>query len=211
VIYKFGKYPRWYTTWNLESKWLSFRYGDTAAIDFPEEKYDKLDSIVIGILDSVQFVLNKTINPLNEFRGQKIRVYVEDHDIYSADYTIACMALPILEKLRDEKHGYPMIEPDDIEGMPEELKPTKEELQEYSENYTPDSLAEARWNWVLNEVIFAMECITDDSWEDEFFAWEDPNNMMSLKMIDKEGYDAKQERINRGFRLFGQFYRALWD
>jgi len=210
MIYKFGKYPRWYTTSGLESKWLMYRYGDRG-LDLHESKFDEIDHVVIGTLDGIQRILNKTINRYNEWRGQKVRVHVENHDIWSADATIAHMVLPLLEKLRDEKHGYPLIDPKEIEGLPKELKPKKKEAEEYSKKGLPDPKAEARWNWVLNEMIFAMECIIDNSWEDEFFGRDDPDDMLSVKMIDKEGYDNTHKRIDRGLRFFGLWFRALWD
>lgn len=204
MIYKFGKYPRWHTTSGLENRWLEFRYGEEG-LDLPESKYDNFDRIVVAVLDGIQWVLNKTINPFNEWRGQKIRVHVEYHDIWSADTTIAHMVLPLLERLRDEKNGYPLIDPKEIEGLPRELKPKKKELDE------SDPKAEARWNWVMNEMIFAMQCIADDSWEDEFFEHKDPNDWMSVRMINKEKYDETQKRIDRGLKFFGIFFRALWD
>ena len=210
MIYKFGRYPHWYNTMSYEQNWPEFRYGATG-IDMPESKYGTLDRFVVFVLDGVQWFLNKTINPFNEWRGQKVRVHVEDHDIWSADATIAHMVLPLLEKLRDEKHGYPLIDPKEIEGLPKELKPKKKEAEEYARKGLPDPKAEARWNWVLNEMIFAMQCIVDDSWEDEFFGREDPDDMLSVKMIDKEGYDNTHKRIDRGLRFFGLWFRALWD
>ena len=210
MIYKFGKYPRWYNTMGYEQSWLEFRHGENGT-DMPESQYDTLDRLVIGFLDGVQWILNKTINPFNEWRGQKIRVHVDEHDVWSADVTIAHMALPLLEKLRDEKHGYPLIDPKEIEGLPRELKPKKKDLEEYSKSGMPDPKAEDRWNWVLNEMIFAMQCITDDSWEDEFFAPSDPNDMMTMRCIDKEGYDNTHKRINRGLKFFGIWFRSLWD
>jgi len=210
MIYKFGKYPRWHNTLGYEQSWLEFRHG-AKGIDIQESEYDTLDWAVVFALDGIQWILNKTINPFNEWRGQKVRVHVDDHDIWSADVTIAHMVLPLLKKLRDEKHGYPLIDPKDIEGLPKELKPTKKEADEYAKKGLPDPKAEARWDWVMNEMIFAMECIVDDSWEDEFFEREDPEDMLSVKMIDREGYKKKHERIDRGLRFFGLWFRALWD
>lgn len=206
MIYRFGKYPRWYNTADCEQSWLEFRYG-ARGINIPESKYDLLDRFIVSVLDRVQLILNKTVNSFNELRGQKIRVHVENHDIWSADVTIAHMVLPLLEKLRDEKQGYPLIDPKDIEGLPRELKPTKKEVDQYKKYGTPDDKAEGRWNWVLNEMIFAMQCIVDDSWEDEFFEMD----ATSIRMMDKEGYDETQKRIDRGLRFFGLWFRALWD
>ena len=137
MIYRFGKYPRWYSTSGLESNWLIHRYGDEG-IDYPESQYDVFDRVVIGTLNGIQWSLNKTINRFNEFRGQKVRVHVEDHDVWSVDVTIANMALPLLEKLRDESYGYPVVDPIDV---PSHLKPSMHEYKEYLENHTLDDKA----------------------------------------------------------------------
>jgi len=58
----------------------------------------------------------------------------------------------------------------------------------------------ARWEWILGEMIFAMDSIVDDSWEEQF---RDP--------FDRQGHLAYSERILNGCRLFGKYFQALWD
>jgi len=49
-----------------------------------------------------------------------------------------------------------------------------------------------RWDWIMSEMIYAFDAkINDiDEWE-----WS----------------QAKQERMQNGFRLFGKYYTGLWD
>jgi len=87
-----------------------------------------------------------------------------------------------------------------------------------------DDNAEARWEWVLNEMIFAFESkVSDGAWEDQFYTGEYgdifvkqladgnsellPNNTLK---IDREGLKRYQDRITNGFRLFGKYYESLW-
>ena len=37
------------------------------------------------------------------------------------------------------------------------------------------------------------------------------NDQISKIKVDHEGLDAHNERIKNGLRLFGKYYRTLWD
>ena len=94
-----------------------------------------------------------------------------------------------------------------------------------------EELMHKRWEWVLNEMIFAFENKVSDDWEGQFHSGEsdivwkpincvDSDGEKYYEMtlgpndtheFDKEGYTAYQDRISNGFRLFGKYYEALWD
>jgi hypothetical protein len=152
-------------------------------------------------------------------------VKIDRYDTWSMDHTLADIILPMLKQLNTEKHGAPHVDDEDV---PMELQswtsPAKDE-------YDTDGHHFARWDWVLNEMVFAFECKVDDSWSDKFssgefdkktvackwdengkatmYQWIDgPNNTYKL---DIEGMQEVQKRISNGFRLFGKYYEALWD
>ena len=201
-----GKYRHHYNTSRAESWWLGFHHGiDGSMVD--ESMYTNIDYGVISVLDGIQWILNQTINRFNEWRGyQKIRVHVDPWDTWSADHTLANVILPVLEQLRDTNNGYFLVEPKDV---PRELKPTKQELDQYYETFETDSKAYDRYEWVMNEMIFAFQCKVDDDWEDEFFHFGE--DMLDVRLVDPEGLKAKHDRIQRGFELFGKYYSSLWD
>jgi hypothetical protein len=64
-----------------------------------------------------------------------------------------------------------------------------------------DSLWHMRWEWVVNEMIFAFEKLNEDDWEAEFFA---------NKEWNKEEWTKVSDRIQNGLILFGKYYRGLW-
>jgi len=186
--------------------------------DKPNHKYEKwihrLDPICMGIQKVLDF-----IHPRVEY------VKIDRYDTWSMDHTLANIILPMLKQLRDSKHGAPNVDDEDV---PRELWsiyafPEKE--------YHVDGNHFKRWDWVLDEMIFAFEHKNDDSWQESFSSGEfdyksvacewDENGKPKLFNIvegpnhtykcDYEGMRAVEDRIQNGFRLFGKYYQNLWD
>jgi hypothetical protein len=162
--------------------------------------------------------------PFLDKRQQKVKVRIDPWDTWSMDHTLAEIVLPMLIQLKQTKHGAPNVEQEDV---PENLRAGKLELELYAKNGTTDALFFKRWDWVLDEMIFAFNSKLED-WEDQFHSGEhdilwEPVEHNGEKMFemqkgpndthewDQEGHCAYQDRINNGFRLFGKYYNALWD
>lgn len=151
-----------------------------------------------------------------------IRVRIDPYDIWEMDTTLAHIITPMLKKLKEAKHGVPVV---DDEDAPEELR-TMETTSD-----DPDfEKKERMWNWIMNEMIWAFEQKLVH-WEDQFYTGnsdiistcinpelpeeerlyettEGPNDTFK---IDMEAYMAHQHRMSNGFRLFGKYYEACWD
>lgn len=158
---------------------------------------------------------------IDKKRKRKIKVHIDRWDTWGMDHTLAYIILPMLKQLKESKHGAPYVDPKDC---PSELKPAKQTKKEKT-NGSTDSTHFERWDWVLNEMIFAFSTKLDDSWEDQFhkgehdIQWKQLEGGMS-QMIkgpndtfewDQEGQAAFHARIKNGFRLFGKYYENLWD
>ena len=162
---------------------------------------------------------------LNDWQERRrVSVKIDPWDTWSMDHTLAEIVLPMLVQLKQTKHGAPNV---DAEDVPENLRAGKLELELYAKNGTTDALFFKRWDWVLDEMIFAFNSKLED-WEDQFHSGEhdilwEPVEHNGEKMYemkrgpkdthewDSEGHQAYQDRINNGFRLFGKYYNALWD
>jgi hypothetical protein len=126
-------------------------------------------------------------------------IHIDPYDTWSMDNTLAKIVHPMLVQLKATKHGYPTGI--DLEDVPENLRAvdTTEEyffggqmqLFEY-EVCNPEhiTIEEARWDWVLDEMIYAFSILNDD---------------------DKAWIADDNKRVDNGCRLFGKYYRALWD
>jgi hypothetical protein len=165
--------------------------------------------------------LYKFLSWIHSKKEQKIEVRIDPWDTWSMDHTLAHIVLPMLVQLKQTKHGAPYVDPKDV---PKELQP-KKQTKKQRDNGETDSTHFERWDWVLDEMIFAFNSKVDDDWEEQFetgtsdLQWkklEDGNSQMvegpnHTKVYDWEGRKKYEERIANGFRLFGKYYSNLWD
>jgi len=179
-----------------------------------EDNSTKLEHALEKLEDALQRFYNTTINRiLDKKPGQKISVRIDNYDTWSMDHTLAPIILPMLVQLKETKHGSPWVDDEDV---PEELRSTNAPPKE--NDYDTDDSHHLRWDWVLDEMIFAFEQKARDDWEGDYYKYEDdPTNTeglgLGLKLVweDREGRKAHQERMSNGFRLFGKYYENLWD
>jgi hypothetical protein len=140
----------------------------------------------------------------------------------------------MLKQLKEKKHGSAIV---DLEDVPEDMRTT--ETEDWDDQLTFDFYKENdlhgwnkrgydihdRWDWVLDEMIFAFESKLDDSWQEQFTSGKSDHQLLQLenemsemidgpnhtKFYDWKGMEKYEERIQNGFRLFGKYYQTLWD
>ena len=156
--------------------------------------------------------LMKVCNWVYNKRKRKVSVKIDPWDSYNADHTLALITLPLLKQLQETKQGSAMVDDEDV---PEEIRSTNAKPKE--NEWDTDEFVHARWDWVLNEIIFALEQYTNDDAESKFYDHSDVNEeddlmtqVRSIK-IDREGLEAHQKRVQNGFRLLGLYWTNLWD
>jgi hypothetical protein len=221
--FKFGKYrdPLWCT---LHDTYMAKKYGSRFyAITESDFTPTKFDNFVEKLEDMIQTYVYQPLNWLyfNQIE-QKISVKMEPHDTYSADTMLAHVILPTLIQLKCKKQGSPFVDDEDV---PEEIRSTADTSER--EEYDTDKFFHERWEYVINEMIFAFNTKAGDNvdWEDEFISgehdiiWVDTENGMkqmthgpnNTYKYDKEAADVVANRIQNGFRLFGKYYQNLWS
>jgi hypothetical protein len=157
---------------------------------------------------------------LNDKRKRTVKVRIDTYDTWSMDETLALITLPMLKQLRKTKHGAPYVDLEDVsEGLRLEISDEQKQQGEVDEKHFE------RWDWVLDEMIFAFESKMDDSWKEQFESGEHDLELLKLenscsqmvegpkhtKVYDWEGMKVYEARIQNGFRLFGKYYQNLWD
>ena len=218
-----GRWEHAYTGWRHDKYYLD------------EDDYDRIDKIVMGFFDK----LEEFVRPLNRWsheRKRKVKVHIDGYDVWSADHTLAMIIAPTLKKLKEVQHGYPHV---DNEDVPESLHMTKEQKEALNWDGTVDANHEARWNYVLDEMIWAFEQHASPGDNDDQFHHNpeqlemlfvstgdenlDSKGMKSLEFnhqkdptkpaywVDHEGKKKHHERMANGVRLFAKYYQALWD
>lgn len=154
--------------------------------------------------------------PLDDGSEQKIEVHIDEWDTWSMDDTLAPIILPMLKQLKEAKHGAPYVDPEDC---PDELTP------EPNEGHDVDSTHFERWDWAIDQMIFAFDSKVNDDWEDRFqsgefdLEWKRRDDGMSEMIegpnhtfkIDMDARNAYANRIQKGFELFGKYFQNLWD
>jgi hypothetical protein len=150
-------------------------------------------------------------------RTRNIKVRIDKYDTWSMDTTLAHIILPMLHQLKETKHGCPDVNDEDV--------PKKLRVREatHHDGETDDNW-EARWDWVLDEMIWAFSQMNEnEDWEKEYcvkpgeWHFEDKKDGMSemvwdkKAVIDNKGIKAHRARMQNGFILFGKYYTGLWD
>ena len=212
-VYKSNYRHHWISPYIILEKVFFWR-----EIDYDEPLIEKWSNRLLPFSKAYQSVMDF-------IRPQISYVKIDRYDTWSMDHTLADIILPMLKQLNTEKHGAPHVDDEDV---PMELQswvsPAKDE-------YDIDGHHFARWDYVLNEMIFAFECKVDDTWQEKFSSGEhdmksvpckwDENGKPTLYNFEKgpndtykcdyEGMREVQKRITNGFRLFGKYYENLWD
>jgi len=129
----------------------------------------------------------------------------------------------MLRQLRKDKHGAPFTDDADV---PERLRSTtKAAIRSKKNTWDTDCNHFKRWDWIMDEMIWAFEQLCNDDHDAKFFSgesdieWEKNDDGTSTmkrgpkdtRKFDRKGYTKHQERISNGTRLFGKYYQALWD
>jgi hypothetical protein len=156
-----------------------------------------------------------------------VKIRIDSYDTWNMDGTLSMIILPMLKQLKATKHGSPFVDDEDVpENLRSTSAPPKENEWDTDENHFK------RWDWVLDEMIWAFEQLQPDcDWEQQYYtgehdtyseacAWDESGKPTMYEMKHgpndtfKADYDAIKvhaARIKNGTMLFGKYYQGLWD
>lgn len=142
---------------------------------------------------------------------RQVEIRIDPFDTYSGDHTLALIIVPLLKQLKEDKQGAPMVDDEDV---PEHLRstaaPSKENEWDVDDNFFK------RWDYVMDEMIWAMEQVVEDD-DGQFYDYSevdeeaDLNTQLRQMKVDREGLDRHHKRIQNGCRLFGKYFQSLWS
>jgi len=121
------------------------------------------------------------IGPYNDSGYTINHVKIEEFDTWNMDVTLSHIIVPMLEQFIKNCKSCAHIDLNDIPGVDPNIK-----SQDYETEFK-------HWQYVLGEMLFAFKFVRD---EDSF-------STTSNKSLEA--------RVNNGLRLFGKYYRYLWD
>ena len=195
-----GPYEHWFRPARWFKNAVLWWNGFGRNVDADKFDVDAYDALTEKIHDSRIYNAFMAVERwINDRYERRVDVKLHDYDIWSMDDTLSHVILPMLKLLREKKHGYPHVDDADV---PEHLRSTAAPAltQKQIDTACPDDNGAPRWEWVLNEMIWAFEQMDPDA-DDGFFA----------NGYDHAGHMTWQERKTRGFALFGKYFEALWD
>jgi hypothetical protein len=221
-----GPYRNWIGPYQIAEKlmfWVPKEKDEYGFSRTSKKVYDFGDRLsnIDWLTNVCQWVENK--------KKRKIKIRIDKYDTWSVDGTLAPIILPMLKQLKATKHGSTMV---DLEDVPVELRGTSTE--DYDNQLTFDFYKSDtdlspnihdRWNWVMDEMIWAFEQLNDDDNDAQFHSGESdiqfikrddglsemvkgPND---TSHFDIEGFNKHHDRIQRGTTLFGKYFKGLWD
>jgi len=112
-------------------------------------------------------------------KRRMVDIHIDRYDLWSLDHTLALIILPALKTFREDQLSFAYVDDEDI---PEDLVHLE---------------AEDKWNYILDEMIYAFESGIDDTEEDKF-------------LDNPDGYTEYLKRTERGRILFAKYYHCLW-
>ncbi len=175
-------------------------------IDYDEPLIEKWSDRLTPLCQAWQKLLD-FIHPEVKF------VKIDYWDTWSMDCTLSPIILPMLKQLKETKHGSPGVDDEDV---PDHLKSTSAPAKE--NEWDTDDNWHLRWDWVMDEMIWTFTQLANYDHEDQFYdhsevdySEKDFMKQLGKMKVDREGLDAHNDRITNGLRLFGKYYRGLWD
>jgi len=198
---------------------LFYKKWTDPEFDLYDDKNKKYTDWLVKPMELVRKFLD-VIHPKIEY------VKIDRWDTWSMDSTLGMIALPMLKQLQASKHGAPFVDDEDV---PEELKSTSAPAKE--NEWDTDDNHFKRWDWVMDEMIFAFEHHVNREWEESYrsgnidwkseaCAWDENGKATLYRQVDGpnntyecdyEGMKVIEGRIRNGFKLFGKYYQNLWD
>ncbi len=192
-------------------------------IDYDEPWVQRTVKVLDPVMAVWRTILDTIHPPINLIK-------IDNYDTWSMDSTLTPIILPMLKQLKETKHGAPYTEDKDV---PERLRSTtKAAVKSKKNSWDSDGNHFKRWDWILNEMIWSFEQLADDDWEAQFHTGKSDIKWVPSKELDakgkprnyemkkgpkdtrkwdKKGYMKYSARIDNGTRLFGKYFRALWD
>lgn len=196
-------YMFFWTDWSKCSRIRNYQLQYDDFVE-PPQWVDKLANFLNPFCKVLEKIL-KIVKPSIRY------VKIDYYDTWSMDHTLSYIVLPMLKQLKETKHGSPFTDDEDV---PDDLKSTKSKPKE--NEWDTDDNHFKRWDWILDEMIWAFEQQVDDT-ESQFFdhseseLTDDFVERIEKIKFDEDGFKAYQKRKTNGFRLFGKYMEALWD
>lgn len=173
-----GNYPKYFGPYQLVDKIFFF---------LSDEKKDKI----------VDWIPSKPFEWIDKrFNTRHIDIEIDDYDTWNAEHTLAMIIHPVLVKFRKN-----------INSFPTNFDDTDIPKTVYDKFDKKDEISLKKWEWILDEMIWAFSQILEEDYESTYFSLDENEKII----VDHEGLEAHRKRIQRGLMLFSKYYLNLWN
>ena len=182
-------------------------------IDYDEPWVKRANKILTPVMGLWMAFLDFVHPPVNY-------VKIDHYDVWSMDSTLSPIILPMLKELKRVKHGAPFVDDEDV---PPKLRARRTVYKGNADsglhkiNDDVDKKFFKRFDYILDEMIWTFEQLSMDDHEAQFYdhteSRKETDLMKSVRKIkvDRIGLRKHNDRIDNGLRLFGKYFRSLWD
>jgi len=120
-------------------------------------------------------------------------VEIDSQDLWNLDCTLALIIKPALEKFLENEVGSFQVDNKDLPGR---MTIDWEAYWDSNNEFHKETFlrAEDAWKWILKEMIFAFDLTIRDN-KGEIIKYDSPDH----------------KRMENGLRLFGKYFRSLWN
>lgn len=193
-----GGYPNWLGPYQLAEL--------TTKIGVSKQRAEKLGEW----LSNTKF--GDLLQWLHEKKKRTVYVKIDKYDTWSMDHTLSLIIVPMLKQLKATQHGSPCVDDEDVPKALQSMSCLpKQNSWDIDDNHFK------RWDWVMDEMIWAFTQMADDKSTDKFYDHSEVDSKAGLEeqinkiKIDYAGIEAHEARMKKAFMLFGKYYRGLWD
>jgi hypothetical protein len=123
-----------------------------------------------------------------------IQIEIHDYDTWSGDCTLALIAVPLIQKIKEKKQGSPHVDDEDV---PEELKRVNNTNPDHPE-WELDSAWFERWSYVLDEILWGLTEVKDSFPTEDNLVFNTPE------------FQEYKNRFENSMRLFGKYFTYLY-
>jgi hypothetical protein len=176
--FKFGPYCTWFGV---------YQFAEMFRPIITEEQSDKLGEY----LSDTWF--DKFLTWIHSKKKQKVVVKIDKWDLWSMDYMLAQIIYPLMVQLKARKQGVSYVDDNDV---PEHLRTG---ISFYEENFSD---TEKKWQYVMDEIIWAFERLSKDDIDDLSYIDGKYDHKLSMELND---------RVRGGTTLFGRYLTSMWD
>jgi hypothetical protein len=209
IVYKNKPKNSWISPYEIVDKLIFWR-----EVDYDEPIVDFWANVLTpfcNVLYSVRKFFERDIN----------YVKIDPWDAWSVDSTLSPIIAPLLKQLKKAKHGAPFVEDEDVPANLRHKKSKGKTSSKHQDIHAIDQdhdpIFFKRWDYILDEMIWTFEQLSDWDHDGKFYDHresrkeKDLNKSVRKIKVDKVGLKKHWARIDNGLRLFGKYYRALWD